>query len=498
MSLKRNVLANFGGSAWSALMNLAFVPLYIKLMGVESYGIVGVFASLVGMLVVLDLGLSQGMTREMALLSTDKKNVHRLADTARTLEIVYWCLAFCVALAIVLLSQFIAYRWLKPVQLSRESLLHALWIMALVIGLRWPVAIYSGGLNGLQRQVLVNVILIVFATLQGAGALAVLWFIEPSIHAFFFWQALIALLQVAVLRLALWRSLSPGIKGQFREDVLRKIWRFAAGMSGISLTAAILTQLDKVLLSRILTLTEFGYYVFASVIAGALYKVIGPIFVAYYPRLTELVANDDQLSLTRTYHQACQLMAIAIVPAALMLVFFSSEILMLWTNSLDIVTNSSLLVSLLVVGSVLHGFMNMPFALQLAHGWTKLAFYLNLAAVVILTPSIYFATFNWGAVGAAGAWIVLNGTYVLIGVQLTHRRLLPAEKWRWYFTDFFVPFTVGATTALALRQLPLPQGPVSLGAALIGITLLVMIAVTFAVPAGRTRLTNFQRYVFNV
>ena len=498
MSLKKNVLANFGGSAWSTLMSLAFVPLYIKLMGVESYGIVGVFASLVGMLAVLDLGLSQGMTREMALLSIDKKDARRLADTARTLEIAYWCHAFCVALAIVLLSQFIAYRWLKPVQLSRESLLHALWIMALVIGLRWPVAIYTGGLNGLQRQVLLNMIQIVFTTLQGAGALVVLWFIEPSIHAFFFWQALMALLQVAVLRIALWRSLSPGIKGQFRQDVLRGIWRFAAGMSGISLTAAILTQLDKVLLSRMLTLTEFGYYVFASAIAGALYKVIGPIFVAYYPRLTELVANGDQLGLTRTYHQACQLMAIAIVPAALMLVFFSSEILMLWTNSPDIVANCSLLVSLLLIGCVLNGFMNMPFALQLAHGWTKLAFYLNLAAVVILAPAIYFATANWGAVGAAAAWIVLNAGYVLIGVQLTHHRLLPSEKGSWYLTDFFYPFAVGTIVALTLRQLPLPKEFALLVTALMGIALLVTVAVISTVPIGRTKLMNFQRYIFNV
>lgn len=478
-------------------MGLAFVPLYIKLMGVESYGIVGVFTSLVGMLTVLDLGLSQAMTREMALLSVDRKNARRLADTARTLEVVYWCIAFCVALVIVLLSQFIAYRWLKPVQLSRESLLHALWIMALVIGLRWPLAIYSGGLNGLQRQVLVNVILTVFATLQGAGALAVLWFIEPSIHAFFFWQALIALLQVAVLRVALWRCLSPGVKGRFRQDVLREIWGFAAGMSGISLAAVILTQLDKVLLSRMLTLTEFGYYVFASAIAGALYKIIGPIFVAYYPRLTELVANGDQLSLTRTYHQACQLMAIAIVPTALVLALFSDEILMLWTNSPDIVANCSLLVSLLVMGYVLNGFMNMPYALQLAHGWTKLAFCINAVAVFILVPAIYFAALNWGAVGAAVTWIVLNAGYVLIGIQLMHRRLLPAEKWPWYLEDFLKPFATGAMTALVLRQLPLPQEPAPLSAALMGIALLVMITVILAVPTGRTKLINFQRYIFH-
>ena len=40
---KRNVLANFAGRAWSALMALAFLPLYIRFLGIESYGLVGIF-----------------------------------------------------------------------------------------------------------------------------------------------------------------------------------------------------------------------------------------------------------------------------------------------------------------------------------------------------------------------------------------------------------------------------------------------------------------------
>ena len=66
MALKNNIYANFSGSAWSTIMGLIFVPLYIRIMGVESYGIVGVFTSLIGILAVLDLGLSQSMSREMA------------------------------------------------------------------------------------------------------------------------------------------------------------------------------------------------------------------------------------------------------------------------------------------------------------------------------------------------------------------------------------------------------------------------------------------------
>ena len=435
MSIKKNIIANFAGSAWSALMGLAFIPFYIRLMGAEAYGIVGVFVSIQIMFSVLDLGLSQALSREMARLSVDRKNADLMADMARTLEIVYWGIALGVAALIAMLSDYIAYHWLNPEHLSRESLVEALWVIAVVVGLRWPIALYMGGLNGLQRQVMVNGLLAVFVTLQGAGALAVLSLVEPTIHAFFMWQAIMALLQVLVLRSALWRSLPSEGDGTFRIEVFKGVWRFAAGMTGISLLVTILTQVDKVLLSKLLPLAEFGYYTFAATAAAIVYKLIAPIFTAYYPLFTELASKDDQPSLARAYHQGCQLMAVAILPATLVLSFFSKQILELWTNNPDIVAHSSLLISLLVIGNALNGLMNLPYALQLAHGWTKLAFYQNIIAVIVLVPAIYFSTLRWGAVGAAGVWIILNSGYLLISVQVMHRRLLTVEKSRWYVDD---------------------------------------------------------------
>ena len=434
-SVKKNVIANFGGSAWTGLMGIIFVPLYIRFMGVESYGVIGIFASLQAMFAVLDLGLSQALAREMARLSVDQKNAPRMADTARTLEIIYWGIALIVVAVITLASHFIAYHWLNPEKLSREFLMEVLWVMALVVGLRWPVALYMGGLNGLQRQVLVNSILAIFAALQGAGAVLVLWLIQPTVQAFFFWQALMALAQVIVLRIALWQVLASERKGIFRADVLKEVWRFAAGMTGISLVSTILMQTDKILLSKLLSLSDFGYYTFAAMVAAVLYRLITPVFTAYYPRLTELVSKNDQSGLVQTYHQGCQFMAAVILPSALTLAFFSKEILSFWVRDPGVIAHASLLVSLLVIGNMLHGFMHLPYALQLAYGWTKLSFSTNLVAVIFLAPAIYFATTAWGAVGAASMWILLNVGYLLIVIQLMHLRLLNREKWSWYRND---------------------------------------------------------------
>lgn len=435
MSLKRNVFANFAGSAWSALMGLAFVPFYIRLMGVESYGIVGVFTSLMAMLAILDLGLSQAMNREMARLSSKEQNIHHMADTAHTLEVVYWGIALIVGCIIALLAKPIANYWLNPEHLTRGDLRQALWIMGLVIALRWPVSLYTGGLNGLQRQVQVNVLLSVVATMQGVGALIALWFVEPTIQVFFMWQAVVALVQVIALRTVFWRSFPHDHGGTFNKKVLNEIWRFAAGMSGISLLATVLTQLDKVLLSKLLPLSEFGYYTFAATVAAVLFRLIGPVFTAYYPRLTELVSKNDQSGLVNTYHQGCQLMAVVILPVSGVLVFFSKEILDIWTHNPNMVQHASLLISLLTIGNMLNGLMHMPYALQLAYGWTNLAFFQNVVAVAVLAPAIYFTTLRWGAVGAAAVWIVLNSGYILISIHVMHRRLLRNEKWRWYFND---------------------------------------------------------------
>ena len=54
-STKRNIIANYLGSAWNALMGLAFIPLYIHYLGIEAYGLIGVFILLQAWMVLLDM-----------------------------------------------------------------------------------------------------------------------------------------------------------------------------------------------------------------------------------------------------------------------------------------------------------------------------------------------------------------------------------------------------------------------------------------------------------
>ena len=56
--LKKNLIANYVGNAWSALMSLLFVPGYIQYIGIEAYGLIGLFAMLQAWLGLLDMGMT--------------------------------------------------------------------------------------------------------------------------------------------------------------------------------------------------------------------------------------------------------------------------------------------------------------------------------------------------------------------------------------------------------------------------------------------------------
>jgi len=458
-TIKQNIIANFAGGLWSGLMGLVFVPLYIHFMGIEAYGLIGIFTSLLALLSLLDMGLSSTLNREIARMVVQKKNAQDIRDLVRTLEIPYWLISLLVAVIITLASPVIAYHWVKVGNLSPDSVRTAIIIMGLAYAFQWPASLYSGGLMGLQRQVLLNSIYVVMATVRGFGAVLVLWLVSPTVEAFFLWQIVVSIIQTGLIAIFLWRSLpDAGTKPRFRRQLLLNIWHFAAGMTGISVLGTILTQMDKIVLSRILSLEMFGYYSLAYLVAASLFRLITPVFSATYPQLTSFVELGALKDLTMLYHKSAQLVSVLVLPAAFVLALFSKQILLLWTRNPTLVEHTYLLVSIMAMGTAFNSLLNIPYALQLAHGWTRLALLAHFVSILLLVPLLVLFTKWYGAVGAASIWVILNVSYVIFVIQIMHQRLLRAEKWRWYYQDVGMPFVVALVVAGFLRiAVPVPD-----------------------------------------
>lgn len=452
-SFRRNLLANFAGFGWVAIVQFACVPFYIHFLGVEAYGLVGFYLTLQAALLVLDLGLSPTINREMARHTARPGPALELRNLARTLEAGSWMIGIAMGALIVLLAPLIAERWINAESMSTEIVSSAVVYMGVLLAIQWPLNVYQGGLLGLQRQIRLNVIRVLSTTLSGGGSIAALWAWSPDLATFFIWQIVVTILQVVAMAWSFWAAL-PAAQRRAHVDLrlLRSAAGFATGMSGIAFFGMVLVQMDKIVLSKLLPLGDFAYYVIAATVASGLYLFVAPVYAAIFPRLSALVAMNDEREIRRVYHESTQMLAVMLVPVAAVLTLFPLEIVGVWTTDAEIAAHVAPIVGLLAVGVAINGLMHMPFALQLAYGWTSIGLALTIGQVIVFLPVLVWVAARFGGAGAACVWALLNAAYLSLGIPWTHWRLLRGDASRWLLTDVCLP-AAGAVLVAVIGRL---------------------------------------------
>ncbi len=443
MTLGKNLLAGLASSIWIALVGFAVVPLYLKFLGIEAYGLIGFLAMTQALLQILDLGLAPTINREVARCSATG-NMAQAQTLLHTLATVYWAIAALIAVVVVALAPIIASNWLTANHLPRDTVMHAAMLMGLVIACRWPIGLYLGALMGAQRISTSSGISMLMGTLASFGAVAIIAFVSPTIEAFFIWQAGIGILHAITMRWAAWRALGRPPANRFDRLALNRVWRFSAGMMAVAFSGLVFTQLDKLVLSKLISLADFGRYALATVVVSSLYVVITPLFNAMYPRFSALVASQETTRLVELYQLSTRLLGTILFPIAMLLAVFGEDLVHIWTGNAGMAAAVAPVIALLAIGSALHGVMHMPYALQLAYGMTRLPLTINAILMVVLVPLIVILATSFGALGGALAWFTLHFLYLLLGTFMTHQTLLKGLGASWLLQEVGTPLVISA------------------------------------------------------
>jgi O-antigen/teichoic acid export membrane protein len=486
--LKRNIAANFVGKIWSSAMALVFIPLYIRYLGVDAYGIIGVFAVLQTALNLLDLGMTPTLSREMARFTGGGHDASSIRNTLRTAE----CFAVaCGAIAcslVFLFAPWLVESWLKAGALDTDSTITAVRVMGLCVGTRFLEGIYQSSIMGLQRQVLSNSLSAGLATLRGGGAVAVIALISPTLEAFFAWQAIVSACGVIAQGAATYRLLPPSHSPvRPTMQALRQMRRFAGGMMGMAILILLLTNVDKILLSHLVDLREYGYYTLAATVASGLWMATAPIGTAYLPQLTRLHAADRDHELRSQFHQGAQIISVLGGSTSITGIVFADHALLVWTGDKALTEAVTPLMRLLLLGNLFSAFTQMPYYSQLAYGRVKPMLLGNIASVLIIVPAIFVAVPRYGASGAAAVYCCLQVGYILIAAPFIFDRILAGEKKRWYLTDLALPIGTALLAALLLRSVVPIEGLSRSGMASVVVTmgLCCLACTTLATPTTR-------------
>lgn len=437
----QNVFWNFIAGVWLALLIILSTPWYISRLGLELYGVLSIWLVFQAMMSFFDFGLGATIIREFAASKANEAGDFYKQDLLKTTEIFYWSIAAIVFFFLIIFSVFFSKYWFTFYSTKNIDIISIMLLMSCTLFFQFPNVLYFNGLIGLQNHRLMNILQISGNTLRyGMGSLIL--FFHNDLIWFFSVQTVVAILQTFTTRYFLRKGINytSMYKPVFNLDLLRQSAKFSRGMALTSIAAVLISNVDRIAISKILPASELGKYAVAFTATGLLQLGIQPFYRAFFPRYSELYSSGDHEKLKDEYFFSNKLIAIIIITLGIICFFFAEEIFLSWMNINDLKITKTF--RLLILGILCSGLGWLPAAMQQAQGWTSLHVKMIFGSILIGFPLMIFAVHLFGIMGGTLVWLIHGISDITIGLWLMHRRILKGELARWYRTVVFPPILI--------------------------------------------------------
>ncbi|ALV74312.1 oligosaccharide flippase family protein [Acinetobacter johnsonii] len=448
-NLKTNVFVSYLSQIYLIVISLAILPIYIKYMGPEAYGLVGFFAMLQGFFNLLDFGLTPTISRQTALYNAGTETALGFRQLFRSLSIIFTVVACTGGALLLYFNDYIAEHWLKLENLLLTEVLFCLQVMAICVALRWMTGLYRGVISGFEHIIWLSILNIVIATLRFPGVLLYMYYFGFTVKSFFVFQLAIAIIEFVLLAIksySLLPKLNNGFSIGWSLKPVKPLLGFALTIAFTSSVWVLLTQIDKFVLSGILPLSEYGYFTLAVLFAGGILQIGAPISSAIMPRMARLYGEKNYHELKDLYLNSTQFVTVIVVTAGIVLAVLAEVVLYVWTGDVEIAKKAAPILQLYTIGNTILTLGAFPYYLQYAKGNLRLHFIGNLVMLIVLVPAIIWSAKNYGAIGAGWAWVSIQLVYLIGWVSYVHKIVEPKINIQWFGT--FLPNIVYVSLVL--------------------------------------------------
>jgi O-antigen/teichoic acid export membrane protein len=420
-AIARNVTWNLGTQVWFFALALGTTPILVHRLGADGFGFYTIVGTIAGYLAVLDLGLGVASVKYIS-------EFNGRGDTAAVQRLIGTAVAMYLALGAIGAGVLAAVAPYLGRLLGVSSMPHALTILELAAAgflLAMPLSFFNAVPTALQRLDITSRRNLIFGTINAAGAVALL----ETGHGLW---AVVCLGLVVDAAALVWfvrtvRRLLPDVSLRPRVDVptLKLLGRF----SGLKFANQVSTQsvyhLDKLLIGVLASVAAVSWYAVPVLIAQRLVSVVGNVASAFLPAASELHGRSDGARFDELYVRATKLVALLVLPLALVLVVDAEPLLQVWLGS-GFAHHSATPTRILAAAYAVNAFSTIPALAcdsvgrpRVTTAFSLLSTVLNLALCVALIP-------RYGAVGASIAVLVNSVLLVPVFLVYVHRRVLHA------------------------------------------------------------------------
>lgn len=454
--LGTNTISNIATKLWNMISIYIFIPIYIKILGETSYGLVSFFATLQTTLNILGLGLSNTLRREFAVGKDTENNRVRKYKLLRSVETIYFAIGSVIVCICICGSNLISEKWLNIETLDSDMVAIVISLMGISIALQLIANLYAGCLLGLEYQVLANAISIVWSAGKSIGSLLIVILIAPNLIIFYGWHILTDVIYLVFLRKSV--KIKLHLKSKVRwhiKDIsnMRNIWKYTCGILFISLIVLVNKQLDKVIISKFLTLTELGAYNVATTLGSLSTIIPTALYTTFFPRFTNYATTNNHLKLEDEFKRINKVAGLILSSMGAFIAIYALPLIQVWTKSYIYIDTLGGVASIVVLAVTISEYQEIPYALALAYGKTKYNVLVGGAFIPIVCLATYFSVIRYGLLGAALVYLIVMTLQTLLYEFLIYKNFIKKNPMYLIFKDTVLPLIICVLAAVISKNI---------------------------------------------
>jgi O-antigen/teichoic acid export membrane protein len=444
--LARNTVWNLIGTVAPMLVAFFCIPLLIKGLGTDRFGIVTLVWALIGYATLFDLGLGRALTQLVAqkLGTGEQDDVPGLLWTSLFLLVL---LGLVGTLAIVLLAPWLVIRLHVPSALSRETL-YSMYLLALSL----PAVISTAGLRGVleayQRVDIGNALRIPMGVFAYASPLLIFPFSRSLVGVVALLVAGRALSWVAhvVACIVAIPKLRSGIK--FQRKAMGPLLRFGGWMTVTNIIGPVMVTMDRFIIGSVLSVGAVAFYATPYEMISKFWLIPGSLLGVMFPAFSTSFVQDRGRAAS-LYGRSVKYLLLTLFPLILIVVVLAQNGLNLWLGA-EFAQRSTAVLQWLAIGVFLNCLAAAPFAVVQGAGRPDLTAKLHMIELPLYLMALIALTKFYGIEGAAITWTARVAIDAVVLFWLAGR-FLPVHSSIKIQTPFLI---AGAVALFALGTLP--------------------------------------------
>jgi O-antigen/teichoic acid export membrane protein len=397
----RGSLWNLGGQGVTMVATLIATPFVIRLLGAPSYGVLALVHVLIGYLSFADMGMGTASTRFGSV-------AHARGDDQGEATAIWSALVLAAvpAMTVALLLTLGARPFVEQV-LRLPTFLHESAVITVRLAALGFLCRAIAGVLNTPAMVRLRMDLIVLITAGTATGQILLVPVVLALGGGLTGAVVVvagAALATALLHAVTGMQLLPPLRRpHISSDLMKPLARFGGALVVSTIAAAILANLEKLILPRYASVQALAFYSVAFTLAYMLTQLPVALLQSLIPAFSQLQVHPDQTALELLYRRALRGMMYWALPGAVFICAVARPFFTVWAGP-EFGRESTLPLYLLMGGVVCEILAYVPYALLITLGRTDLIARCQLSLVIPYLIGSALLIHQFGAAGAAVAW----------------------------------------------------------------------------------------------